>query len=305
MKFVVNFTSDLTITYCLVDDPIVDIWKEQILQYTIADCCKINHYAGYSSRENIKDKIHSLYALANKINQYVTEKITIVDILQENYKEAMSSLAVMHVHFPELYYDTTYEFLYSTLSEYNDTIHWIEGVLHLLYIEDISQHSKVLSVNLDFNKNNPNKLPIPEPSYRLFNPYVNFGDLNLSYVHIGRHAQEIYFSNDLVCPKEQFVPQRLFSASVMMYFTDNFHADDCAKSKLIQDWNAFYESRGGCEYWGFDITDEKLSFGLLKIGEISDISYQGSSYPTPKTEHELNSFREIIINNKVIDWVIE
>lgn len=305
MKFVVNFTSDLTIEYSLVDDPIIDIWRKQISKYTIMDCCKINHYAGYSSQELIIEKIHKLYDLANIINQHVEQKISITDILQENYKDAMSSLAVMHVHFPELHYDPEFEFLSTTLSEYNDTIHWIEGVLHLLYVDDASQHSKVLSVNLDFNKNDPDKIPIPDSSYNLFNPYVNFGDLNLSYAHIGRHAQEIYFSNDLVCPKDQFVPQRVFSASVMMYFTDYFHFDDDSKTKLLEGWNEFYKSRGGIEYWGYHIDDMKLSFGLLKIGEISNISYKGEKYPIPKTTNELNSFREIVINNKVIDWNVD
>lgn len=303
MIFSVNFTSNITINYSLIDDPIVDIWKKQIVKYTIDDCDKINHYTGYSSQKEIEEKIDRLYWLANTINLYVDNKIDIVPITKDNYRQALS---VMHIHFPELYSDSSFSHLYKFLSEYNDIIHWLEGVMHVLFAVNPENYSSFFAINLDFNKHSDVLFfEIPKDSLKLFNPYFNFGELHLAYAHVGRHAQEIYSSKDLVCPKEQFVPQTKFTASTMMYFTDYFHNTLESRQQFISDWQKFYDERGGIDFWGYDINDPNLAFGALKIGNIESIIINGIETSIPKTHSELNEFRKLLASQKIISWIIE
>jgi hypothetical protein len=303
MNFVVNFSNNLTITYDLIDDPIVDIWKDEVTKYTISDCDKINHYCGCSSKSLIEQRIDRLYELANLINNYVENKIEIVSINKDNYRQ---SLATMHVHFPELQLDDKFKHLHIYLSEYNNIIHWLEGVMYVLFADNPENYSNVFTINLDFNKaSNISFLEIPEDSFNLFNPYINFGDLHLSYVHVGRHAQELFSSNDLVCPKNQFVPQTKFTASAMMYFTDYFHATDAARQSFLSAWAKFYTERGGIDFWGYELNDPKLAFGSVKIGEISAITIDGQNIVLPKQQPELNQFRKTLANTTVLGWIIE
>lgn len=306
MKFIVRFSSNIKITYGLVDDPITTLWADEISRFTINDCCKINHFTNFANEEKILKRVERLYQLADIINENVTEKIKICPIPDIDYKSTMQNLAVMHVHFPEMHNDPNFIHLDAILSEYNDSIHWIEGTIPSLYIDDISKKSMFFTVNLDFNKNiQSNRQEIPEQSYKLFHPYVNFGDLNLGYVHVGRHAQEIYFTNDLICPKDQFLPQTLFTGSIMMMFTNYFQSTDEEKTKFLNSWKKFYHDRGGIDFWGLELDDPKLAFGSIKIGEIEKIVINQQDYKIPKTLDELNRFRNLLVETEVLSWEIE
>jgi hypothetical protein len=111
--------------------------------------------------------------------------------------------------------------------------------------------------------------------------------------------------NDLICPKEQFVPQRAFNASCRLVFNDYFYPDDISKQQFIKQWIQFYNDKGGVEYWGYDINDPKIAFGLLKIGELIDVSKNNVSIHFPKTKEELHSFRKELANTHVVDWEIK
>lgn len=305
MNFVVKFGSNIILHYRLVDDPIIDIWKEQITKYNASDCCPINHFNGYTTKSNFENRVARLYELANTINQTVTDKIQILPITDIDYTTAMANLAIMHVHFPEMHGDSRFDYLHSILREYNDTIHWIESVLPILYADPSKQFDR-LTVNLDFNKvEDTAHIEIPESSYKFFNPYINFGDLHLGYTHVGRHAQEIFFANDLVCPKDQFVPQRRITASAYMYFPNNLHDTEGKRQEYMSFWSKFYEMRGGKDFWGYDIDDPKLAFGVLKIGELDSIFVDNNSYKIPETLEELNIFRSMLVESEVSDWRFE
>lgn len=305
MKFVIRFGSDIKIKYKLIDDPIVDFWAQEIVRFTIDDCCKINHFSGYTSKANIEAKITRLYELADIINQYVTDKIQISPISGTDHNTALSNLAIMHTHFPELHGDSAFEHLHPILTEYNDIIHWLEGVLHVLY-SDTADTSAVLTINLDLNKaSNIGRYEIPEESYNLFYPYINFGDLHLGYTQVGRHAFELFMAKDLHCPKDQFIPQSVVTGTAYMYFTNYFHDTEEQKQEYIDSWKSFYEMRGGIDFWGYAIDDPRLRFGVIKIGEIESISINENNYPIPKSIEELNTFRSILVENEVTDWEIE
>ena len=291
-QFVVRFTGNVELTYTLFNEEIVDSWVTLIGNHTISDCCPINHYVGYATQEFVQSKINRLYELADLINTHVPDRVIKQPITSENWKQA---LHVMHIHFPELKNDETYQHIWTYLSEYNDIIHWLESTFN--------QSSRHFRITLDFNKSNTTFLPIPDSAYKLFTPFSNFGYLSLHYTHVGKHAQELFAVNDLICPSDQFVPQRTFSASVRMLFTNNFHDTSAKQQILINKWKLFYNKRDK-DFWKYEIDDPKLAFGYMKIGELSGIRVNNSTVPIPSTIDELNEFRKLLVSLNVIDWKI-
>lgn len=289
MKFIVNFSNNTKLIYDLIDHEISRSWSTLIINHNISDICPNNHYVGYASRTLVLSKIDRLNQLADIINTRVPDRVVKQPITLTDYT---NSLSVMHVHFPELKNDENYRDIWNYLTEYNDIIHWLEGTLPSL------DHSRFFRITLDFNKAKTQFLPIPDSAYELFTSECNFGDLCLHYTHVGKNANEIFMTNDFVCPQDQFVPQRTFSASVRMHFYDNFHSTTEQKNRLQNNWNQFYIDRGGKDFWGYDIDDPKLAFGFLKIGHISEIRINDEI-------SELNDIREHLAESTIIDWNIE
>jgi hypothetical protein len=210
----------------------------------------------------------------------------------------------MHVHFPELEQQPKYLHLLKYLSEYNDIIHWLEPTL-IDHYSDITDNSK-FSIKLDFNKiSSLDKYEIPESAYSLFNGNFTFGQLMLHYVHVGRHAWELFFANDLVCPIDQFVPQSSYNASIRMHFYNNKLDNAEMKQWFKNRWVEYYIARGGKEFFGYDIDDPKIRFGYCQIGSISDIIIDNVSIPLPKTIEEISSVRNKLVNSSIIDWEIK
>lgn len=293
MQFRVNFTDDITLTYNLVENEIVDSWAKLIIAQTVNDLCPYNHYVGYASDERLNQRINRLYELADLINTSTPERVIKMEITKENYQDAINT---MHVHFPLLKNDENYKHIWDALSEYNDNIHWIESTVRSRWSNTNLSESRLFRITLDFNKSGTTFKEIPESAYKLFDPDTLFGDLRLHYTHVGRHAQELFLANDLVCPQDQFVPQRLYTASTRMYFTDDYHVD---KNK----WLMFYYKRGK-SFWGMDINDPELAFGYMKIGQLSDISINGTVMNVPVTTEDRHTFRQKLVNTQVINWEI-
>lgn len=288
MQFRVNFTDNITLTYNLVNHEIVDSWTKLIIAQTVNDLCPYNHYIGYASDEVLNRRVNRLYELADIINASTPERVIKMEITRDNYQTAINT---MHVHFPQLKNDENYKHIWDVLSEYNDNIHWIEST-----IKTSQSDSRLFRITLDFNKTDPIFNEIPKSAYSLFDPETLFGELKLHYTHVGRHAQELFLANDLICPQEQFVPQRVYSASVRMYFTENYRID---RNK----WKMFYNQRGK-SFWNLDIDDPKLGFGYMKIGQLSNIAIHGIDIPMPFTVTDRHEFRQKLANTQVVNWEI-
>ena len=296
-KFKVRFTNDIVLTYDLVNAKVVDLWKGKISQFNVDDLYNLNQFNGYGDADSIRTKLEKLYELASTINEHSDKKIDIQPVTFENHRHALS---VMHIHFPEMETNPKYQHLHTVLSEYNSTIHWLENTM------SNTNGPRSLMVILNFHDSDKVSYEdIPEEDYRLFTPYVNFGDLHLGYAHIGRHAQELFFSNDLVCPKDQFVPQTKFTATTMLYFTDYYHVTTEQQRQLHEAWEKFYVERGGQEFWGYEIDDPKIAFGALKIGDLSNITINGKNYDVPITQDEVDRLRNNIVLEQLESWIIE
>lgn len=293
MQFRVNFTNDITLTYTLANHQIVDSWAELITAQTINNLCPYNHYIGYVSDEVLYQRINRLYELADIINANTPEKVVKMEITKDNYQNALN---IMHVHFPLLKNDENYRHVWDVLSEYNDAIHWIESTIKSRYNSIGSLESRLFRITLDFNKSGTLFKEIPDNAYSLFDPETLFGELKLHYTHVGKHAQELFLANDLVCPEDQFVPQRLYTASVRMYFTENYRID---RNK----WKMFYNQRDK-SFWKLNIDDPELSFGYMKIGQLSSISINETDITLPTTLEDRHNFRKKLVSTQIIDWEI-
>lgn len=291
--FKVTFTNNIELTYQLVNEEIVDIWRPMIAEFTIFDCCKNNHYSGRADASRVQESLARLFELSDIISEYAPDHRINRDINADNWRAV---LAEMHVHFPQLANDVAYQHIWPVLSEYNDLIHWLENCE---YQPGLSK----FIISLDFNKvPNVTYADIPKDQYRLFTPYVNFGDLHLGYAHIGRHAQELFFADDLTCPKDQFVPQRRITASIMMYFTEYFQKTDEQKAAFQDAWEKFYEARGGEDFWDYKIDDPMLSFGSIKIGELINITIDGDNYPIPSNSTEIEKFNQRLSISSIVEF---
>lgn len=302
MQFVVNFTNDLTLVYALVDADIVTAWSTLISSRKIDDCCKINHYVGYADDVLINQRIQRLYDLSDIINSRAPDRVIKQEINRNTWNTA---LQVMHVHFPDLKNDSSYQDIWTELSEYNDIIHWLESILMNTWgATRYATDSSLFRVTLDFNKTVGDFLPIPIEAYTLCEPAAQFGDLLLHYTHVGKHAHELFIVNDTVCPKDQFVPQTLFNASCRMLFTDYFYDTPEKKENLQQRWKQFYATRGGYDFWKYEISDPKIQFGYLKIGSLKQIFVKNELYAIPKSIIDLVKFRRKLSESRVLDWNI-
>jgi hypothetical protein len=249
----------------------------------------------------LKERIDRLYELIEIINDSVPNKIEKVEFDSANYRNALN---IMHVHFPELEKQTEYSHLLPFLSEYNDNIHWLETAL-VDYYNGSTGNSK-FSIKLDFNKSNdPRRYKMPESAYELFNGYFSFGQLMIHYVQVGRHSWELFMANDLDCPKEQYIPQYEYNASTRLHFCDNPLDEVEYKNAFKKRWEDFYKRRGGKEFFGCEINDPKIRFGYCHIGNLLSIMINGVSTTVPKSIEEINSFRNILVTSKIIDWKIK
>lgn len=289
MQFKVNFTNDIHLVYNLIEHDIVKSWIEILDTRTVKDLCPHNHYIGYVSDDYLNLKIQRLYELADYINVHTPERVIKMEINKETYKEALN---IMHVHFPALKNDISYKDIWDKLTEYNDIIHWLESTVHIRWGKIKTSISGLFRITLDFNKSNTEFKIIPSDGYKLFDPNTLFGELKLHYTHVGKNAHELFLNNDLVCPKEQFVPQQLYTASVRMYFTDDFYIN-------TNNWKTYYNKRGK-EFWGMEIDDPKLAFGYLKIGDLHSIN----EAKIPNDIYSRHKFREKLANSRIIDWQI-
>ena len=293
MRFKVNFTNNISLTYNLIDHEIVDKWAEILQTRNLSHLSMDNHYIGYVSEEFLNNRINRLYELADYINEYTPERVIKLKINKDTYQEALQT---MHVHFPSLKNDINYQHIWDYLTEYNDIIHWLESTVKSVWQLSDKYNSRYFRITLDFNKSNPEFAMIPESADKLFDPNTVFGELKIHYTHVGKNAHELFVVNDMICPNDQFVPQRNYTGSVRMYFTDDFYINR-------ENWIKFYNKRG-IDFWKLNIDDPRIAFGYMKIGQLSTINIDNIDVNIPTTDLDRHNFRNKLVNTSVTGWEI-
>jgi hypothetical protein len=126
----------------------------------------------------------------------------------------------------------------------------------------------------------------------------------LHYVHVGRHAWELFFANDLVCPTDQYLPQFEYNASVRLHFYNNMLDNPIAKDMYKKRWHNFYNLRGGRDFFKCEVDDPKIRFGYCQIGQLEQIFIDNNLIITPNTIKDIAEFRSKLVKTTILDWEI-
>jgi hypothetical protein len=288
--FKIFFDNGLSLNYILNDSiNVVPQWKAQIEKLGTDSLCKINHKSCTGKSELVSQKIARLYELADTLNRVIPNSIPIEQLTDTN---SQSVLNKMHVHFPVIHSTEELADYRTIASEYNDLIHWLEPELR-------HKDNSRLRIFLDFNKSEEIKfLDLNTEDYVHFTPYTEFGDLSLHYCHVGRHAFELFTANDLDCPEDQFVPQSSFTASCVLWFNNPE-----SQKYLLPKWKVFYIKRGGSKFFKFKFGDPNLRFGYLKIGKLSEVTYNNKTISFDSLS-EINIIKDLLTSASVTHWSV-
>lgn len=291
VMFKIFFDNGLSLSYLLNSSiNALPEWKKQISKCSTDNLCKINHKSCIGNTNLVSERIDRLYVLANILNSVIPNSIPIEQITETNIQSVLNK---MHVHFPIIHSAEELSEYRQTASEYNDIIHWLD---HELRYRDSSK----FRIFLDFNKsNNVEFLNLNQEDYKHFTPYTEFGDLTLHYCHVGRHAFELFTTNDLDCPEDQFVPQSSFTASCVLWF-NNPESQKYLETK----WKAFYIKRGGSKFFKFKFGDPNIRFGYLKIGKLSEIVYN-NRIVSFNDLLEINAVKNLLTSASIVNWSIQ
>ena len=284
-----DFTGNTQLNYRINTDVLaVENWVRLMNSVTVNNLCPINHKSATANKPLVNKRIRRLYELADILNEAIPNAIIRESLDVENKQEVLNR---MHVHFPNIHLDPKLNSYHEYSVEYNDIIHWLENEFKCV------DNSK-LKIFLDFNKLG-NLCDIDPVDYKWFTPITTFGDLSLHYTHVGRHARELFSAKDLVCPKEQFVPQSKHSASCVLWFSNRI--DETYYKKYMSDWKKFYTERGGKDFFGYEFDDPAIRFGYIKLGEIETVVINGQQVGST-TLAEMNFIRDNIVTEDLISF---
>jgi hypothetical protein len=239
----------------------------------------INHRHGFASHAEVRAGVARL----KKCNAFLN--FSIAQINKQNWHTVLNSL---HINFPEFFKEKLAPKTFQAAHEMNLLIHWLEYELGNIY-----GHKGQYLFNLDFNHYSPAynlKAKIPDDEFDLFSPNLQFGNLHLHYIYVGRHFLEMYDAQDLICPPSHFKAQHEFNATCGLVFSEPH--DAVLHNANMQN---YYDQRGGKSFFGFDYNDPKLAKGFFKLGQLENL-------------HEYNSFeqrqalRDQLIKSQIVAW---
>jgi hypothetical protein len=263
-NFVVNLSNNVVLHYNLDMSVLATKnWMKEIVKYGASDLCKINYKLSTGSKKILADKISQLYEMADILNIAYPGSIVKEEFFNGNEQEILNR---MHVHFPTIHHDKALKDINYYASQYNVLIHSLErefmpgAALRFRLFFDIHKSPKGYIEH-----------PLDKEDYKRFEVFHDFGSLTLGYPHVGRHSNELFNARDLVCPKEQYVPQSLVSASCAMMFMFPAIKQDI-KDKYLDQWKQYYIDRGGKDFFGCEIDDPEIRFGSIKIGQLCHAS---------------------------------
>lgn len=288
-KFIVTFSND-TILHYQLDMSVLAIhhWMKEIVRYDKSDLCDINYKSSLGNKEIILDKIQELYRMTDILNSVYPGSITKQEFFKGNDQEALN---IMHIHFPTIHHDKSLKDIGYYASRYNSLIHSLET-------EFMSGSANRFRVYIDIHKS-PKGVTLSnldKADYKKFEAFHDFGSLVLNYPHVGRHAQELFNSRDLICPKHQYMPQIAVSGACTMLFGIP-KIKQHEKQKYLDQWKQFYIDRGSKDFFGCNIDDPEIKFGLIKIGQLCYSSIQGNSINIDDLTGMLKIRKELLTND--------
>lgn len=295
-----EFDQDFGLVYEIANCDSARFFLNSIQLLNSNDICPTSFKSGFASSELIDSQMLRLYEVAKHINLKYPGEIKILP-LDSNWKTALQQ---MHTHFPDLTNRLSGSELAEVtplLGEFNDLIHWLDKELERKHNGNVLNETWV-TICLDFNRaKNCQHRPLPENDYKLFTHELYFGGLHLHYDNVGRHPWELFGSSDYHCPAEQVISQNQISPSCNLYFND---WDLLRKQKQVlplkqyqQNFNNFYHSRGGVDFFKYALDDPRLAVGYMKIGNLKNIA----DYSTVESR---NVLRNKLASSNLVGWKI-
>ena len=249
MQYTVEFANGGWAQYQLVECKTARQWAGIMQKMTVKDRCPRNTIMGQAPRDQIQQKCQRLQQLAQQLHTYNSSVwLPRTELTADTVLEWLSP---MHQHFPEMHHDPRFRSILPILEEYNDTIHWLETVIR-------SPHG--VDLKLDFKGVHPT-LPIAEEDLDRFSTGWSSGAITLHYAQVGRHTAELFWSQDITSPRQQWIPQTLHTASCYL----RFRARQAIEPRT---WAQYWQQRGGLSFWGLAPTDPQLRLGYIQLGHM-------------------------------------
>jgi hypothetical protein len=252
------FSNGLSFRYVLNDSLVARIWLYMMKRVRPEHMSRVseNHRHGFAAQDEINKNISRLTEACKIVG------MPNIDLAADNWQQWQQNLNDVHAKFPDMVMTGVNTQLTHTV---NLLIHWLEYELYNRF-----QGAEQYLFNLDFN-HQPSiyrqSQVIPANELELFTAETKFGDLNLHYIYIGRHFLEMVNANDLVCPKEHFRPQGHFNPTCAVNFSEA-KPSGFLETKML----AYYQARGGYEFFGFDYSDPKMAKGFFSLGQIENLA---------------------------------
>lgn len=241
----------------------------------------VNHRHGFASKPEIQAAVARLKKCATALG------FPLNPLTKNNWQEELNKL---HINFPEFFKNDFDRSKFQIAHETNLLIHWLEYELVNL-LEKKNQYI----FNLDFNHFPPAydlKTGIAPDEFDYFDPNLQFGNLHLHYIYVGRPFLEMFDANDMACLPHHFRAQHEFNATCGLVFSE-----PCDPEKLDRDMRAYYDKRGGKQFFGFDYDDPKIAKGFFKLGQLEDLN--GYS-----TFAERQALRDELKTSRVTSWEV-
>ncbi len=270
-----TFSCQTRLTYVLNQTRTAQIWAAQLslMRPEFLLRTDLNHRHGFAGLEEIRSNLGRLRHCAKTLG-FPMESMN-----ERNWQSVLNRL---HVRFPEFFKTEFERKHFQTAHELNLSIHWLEYELANLH-----GGKQQYIFNLDFN-HFPQaynlKAEFPDDEFQHFSPALEFGNLHLHYIYIGRHFLEMFNARDMVCPASHFRAQHEFNATCGLVFSE---PTDVAQ--LNQDMHDYYMHRGGENFFGFSFDAPKIAKGFFKVGQLESLQDYGESAQRQALRDKLKS----------------
>ena len=253
-----EFSNGQRLRYRLGDTPTAQIWLQQFAQmkYSFMARTDINHRHGFATHQQVSAAADRLFACARYLN------IPLAKLNEHNWHTELNRA---HTHFPGFFEARTSVQRFQTAHDMNLLIHWLEYELL-----NIFENRQQYLFTLDFNHYVPAynlKQPFAPSEFAHFSPQLEFGNLHLHYLYVGRHFLEMFDAQDHDAPPAHFRPQHEFNATCSLVFSE---AGDAQQQDAAM--RSFHQSRGGRDFFGHDYDDPRLARGFFVVATLENLN---------------------------------
>lgn len=209
----VKFDNGLELEWKIKDEPVAQKWANAVSKML---------------ETSLPDRVNNFHFIENPKEHYY-----------EVVKEAMKKIKALPTGMPRMpsiknldldYLNSLHEWFAGT-QEINSVIGELHMALHNLEAQVKGQGSSQFP-NTQIAWQNSFGIPFEDEEYEQFDTAREFGDLFLTYHHIGKDAFSIYFSNDKL-DDSVFVPYTHYSPDCVIWFGPSYN--------MVNQHSAFWE----------------------------------------------------------------